>query len=206
MLPLMVDITERLVVVVGSGPVGRRKLRTVRLAGARVRVVSLEESPAALVSDYVEWICAPYERHHLDGAVLVFAAGPTEVNRRVVEDARALGILVNSATEPGLGDIHLPAVVRRGDLVVAIATGGSSPALAVALSAWLEAELDDSFRQWAALLGEMRVRVRDAVDNPEKRTRLLMELADWSWLEMLKKEGRDATRQRMLERLHLDAK
>src|SRR5262245_65841693 len=125
MFPVFLDLTGKRVVVVGGGAVGRRKARTARDAGAAVVIVD----PQAPGEPGVAHLAEAYRAEHLIGACLVFAAATPEVNARVVADAKAAGVWVNSATDPQHGDCFLPAVVRRGGLTIAVGTGGASPAL-----------------------------------------------------------------------------
>jgi precorrin-2 dehydrogenase / sirohydrochlorin ferrochelatase len=191
MFPLVLDLKGRLCVVVGGGPVGRRKAEALLGAGAAVRLVCLEtcpdNRPAAL-----DWHTEPYRPDHLDGAALVLAAATTDVNRRVVADARARGLWVNSATDPTAGDFFLPATVRRHDFVLAVSTGGSAPALAAEVRRHLEAQFDDAFGQWVALLAELRPIVLARIAEEEARHSLLARLSRWEWLERLRRDGPDA--------------
>jgi precorrin-2 dehydrogenase/sirohydrochlorin ferrochelatase len=195
MLPVLLDMTNRLAVVVGGGPVGRRKATALLAAGARVRLVCLEPRPADQTSPALDWLTGPYAPVHLDGAALVFAAGPPEVNGRVAADARARDVWVNAASDPEAGDFFLPSVVRRGDFVLAVGTGGTAPALARAVRRRLEAEFDPAFGEWVGLLAEARAVARQRVTDPDRRRELLERLCGWEWLERLRREGAEAVRE-----------
>ncbi|MDB5313141.1 MAG: sirC [Gemmataceae bacterium] len=196
MFPVMLDLTGRVVVVVGGGPVGRRKARAAGAAGAVVRVV--DPRPAEGLPGVV-WVVDPYTPDHLAGAALVFACASPEVNARVVADAKTRGVWVNSASDPDQGDCFLPAVVRQGGLTLAVSTGGASPALARRVREQLGAGFDAAFAGWVQLLNEIRPEVLAAVADPEKRRALLDALADWPWLDRLRAEGPDAVRAAMRE-------
>ncbi len=195
MYPLVLNLHGRLAVVIGGGPVGRRKAAALVEAGARVRLVCREPRPAD--GPAVEWLAGDYRPDHLDGAALVFAAGPAEVNRRVVADARARGLWVNDAHDPDAGDFLVPAVVRRGDFLLAVSTGGAAPLLARAVCARLEPQFDEAFGRFVALLAELRPVVLAEVADADRRRRLFEDLCRGEWLERLRAEGPDAVRRDM---------
>jgi precorrin-2 dehydrogenase/sirohydrochlorin ferrochelatase len=197
MYPLFVDLRDRLAVVIGGGTVGRRKTASLRSAGARVRLVCLEGRPATVNDPALEWRTETYAPHHLDGAVLAFAAGPPELNARVVADCRSRGVWVNAASGEDRGDFVVPATVRRGGLVIAVSTGGAAPALAATLRRRFEAELDGPFDVWLRLLVEMRGVVQERISEEDRRHELMRRLCEWPWLERLRVESEHKVREAM---------
>ncbi|HJZ55475.1 MAG TPA: bifunctional precorrin-2 dehydrogenase/sirohydrochlorin ferrochelatase [Gemmataceae bacterium] len=204
MFPVMLDLAGRQVVVVGYGPVGRRKAAAALAAGAAVRVVDpLFASPDLASPDRQggEFSChflpEHYRPDHLDGASLVFACATPEVNARVVTDAKGRGVWVNSASDPGAGNFFLPAVAQTGGLTIAVSTGGASPGLARRIREKLEVQFDAAFAEWVKLLDEIRAEVLASVADPDRRRELLDDFADWPWLERLRAEGIEAVRTAM---------
>lgn len=198
MYPLLLNTSGRLAVVVGGGDVGLRKARGLFEAGARVRLVCTENCPSEGMKGRLEWINAPYNPSHLEGATLVIAAATSELNRTVAADARARGILVNVAAEPQLCDFVLPATIRRGDFLLAIATGGSAPNLAQRVREQLEQAFDRAFGEWVDLLAEMRPLVRQKVHDLQKRAVVYHALSDWGWLDQIRSIGADQVRFEMI--------
>lgn len=131
--PLSLRLAGRLCVVVGGGAVGRRKVAGLLAAGARVRVVD-PRGEALDAGAEVELVPRAWRAEDLTGAFLVFAAtDDAALNARIVAAARSAGALAQAVDDPQNGDFHLPAVLRRGALTLAVFTGGRSPALAAAV-------------------------------------------------------------------------
>ncbi len=156
--PLHIELADRLCVVVGGGPVGRRKVAGLLAAGARVRLIDPQPPAPDLLPNRMELVTRAYRAGDLQGAFLVFAAtGDAELDRAIASESRRQGALVNLPGEPAAGDFTLPAVLRRGDLTVTVSTAGRSPALAALLkeqlSEWLPCH-------WATVL-QILAAVRD---------------------------------------------
>ena len=154
--PILLNLDGRLCVVVGGGPVGRRKARGLRDAGARVRLIDPEPPVGEEFRD-IEVAARTYRTADLRGAALAFAAaGDREVNAAVAADARREGIPVNVADAPLEGDFRLPALLRRGELTVAVSTGGQSPALAALVRDLLAETLGPEWTTVLELAGALR--------------------------------------------------
>lgn len=160
------DIRGRLAVVVGGGRVAVRKVRKLLQGGARVKVVAREaEAELALLASQgrIALEERPYAPGDLSGAFLALACASDEaVNAAVSEEARRLGILVNVADRPALCTFTLPAVVRRGDLTLAVATDGRCPALSRALREELERSYGEEYGALTDLMGRLRERLMAA--------------------------------------------
>jgi siroheme synthase-like protein len=199
--PVLLDLTDRRCVVVGGGIIAGRRVDGLVKAGARVTVISPRLAPAlaALVAaGRVEHEPREYREGDLDGADLAFVATDTgEVNAAVAREARERGVWINAADDPARCTFILPALVRRGDLTVAVATGGSSPALARAIREELEAYLTDDYATLASIAAEARREVRQAgrpVTSETWRRALGPEVR-----RLIVERGRDDAKQRLLE-------
>jgi siroheme synthase-like protein len=149
--------------VVGGGPVAARKAAGLLACDAQVHVIASEVSADVRSLSGVTWDERPYRAEDVAGYRLVITAtGTPDVDRAVAADAEGLGIWVNSADDPDNCSFTLPAIVRRGDLVVAVSTGGHSPALASWLRDRLGDDLGPEYVELLALLSEARDELRAA--------------------------------------------
>ncbi len=175
--PLMLNLQGKRVVVVGGGTVGTRKVRELLAAGADVTVVdhgSCCDSPA----DGVKPLTERYRPEHLEGAAVVFACtDDREMNARIAADARQLGALVNAADQPEDCDFFVPATAGDHDVVVAVGTGGASPALAGRLARLLSDALPARVGEYAAALADIRRRLLACDTTEADRRRILIRLA-----------------------------
>jgi len=154
--PVNLVVEGRSCLVVGGGAVARRKVEGLLASGASVTVVA-PEVDAAVAALPVRVERRPYRPGEAAGYRLVVAAtGDPDVARAVYEDAEAAGVWVNAADDPDHCSFTLPSVARRGDLQVAVSTGGRSPALASWLRRRIEAHLGAEYEVLLRLLSDAR--------------------------------------------------
>ena len=161
--PIFAIIEDKPCLVVGGGAVGERKVADLMAAGARVTVVSRTLTPelAALAErGEIRYLPADFREAQVEGMALVMAAtDDPEVNARVSAVAQARGIWVNVADAPEYCTFIVPAQVRRGDLTLAISTGGTSPALARQLREDLQQRFGPEYGPYLDLLQRVRTRL-----------------------------------------------
>jgi precorrin-2 dehydrogenase/sirohydrochlorin ferrochelatase len=167
-------------VVVGGGQVAERKVESLLECGAQVVVVSptiTERLQGWAAEGRLVHTARTFEAGDVDGALLVFAAtNRREVNAAVAWAGREARALVNVADDPLAGDFHTAAAVRQGDLLLAVSTGGASPAVAALVRRKLLTMFGPEYAALLELLGALRPRVLHEVP-PRERSRIWHSLA-----------------------------
>lgn len=202
--PLFVDLAGRPVLVVGGGAVAERKVEGLLAAGAAVTVVAPEATEAIARhagSGRIAWERRGYRAGDVEGRALVFVAtDDAAVTLAVAAEARARGVWVNAADDPDHCDFVLPSVFRRGALVVAVSTGGVSPALARAVRERLEAVLPREYEALAEVVGEVRRELRSRAPGPDADA-WRRALADDDLRDLVAQGRPEEARRRLLARL-----
>lgn len=162
--PAFLDLSGRRCVVVGGGGVATRKVQALLEADARVVVIApaiSAELRQLVAAGAVEHLSRAFEASDLSAAFLVIAAtDDASTNAFVAREGRERGVLVNAVDDPPNCDFIAPAVLRRGDLTLAISTGGKSPAFARQLREDLGQFLSDEHLALFDLLFEVRTELR----------------------------------------------
>jgi len=196
--PIFLELGGRRVVLVGGGAVATRKASVLLDAGARLVVVA--DRAGAVLTDLctrhgAQLIRAKYDKQYLGEAALVIAATSDEkVNRQVYADCQTLSILCNVVDDPQHCDFFVPAVVKRGDLQIAIGTEGNCPAYAGHLRKKLEKMFSEQHGQFLAELEGMRRRIIKEVPDSADRKALLGQLVDDGSFKHFNAGGVDAWR------------
>jgi precorrin-2 dehydrogenase/sirohydrochlorin ferrochelatase len=167
--------------VVGAGKIGEPKIGGLLETGARIRVVSLNASPAVREwarAGKIELEVRGFSAEDLDGAFLaIVATNSRTLNERVYREAQSRGVLCNVVDVPDLCDFFYPAIVRRGDLQIAVSTAGQSPSLAQKIRQQLEKQFGPGYASWVAELGETRQFILSSDLDKERKLDLLHSLA-----------------------------
>jgi precorrin-2 dehydrogenase/sirohydrochlorin ferrochelatase len=178
---MFVKLEGRRCLVVGAGKVGEPKIGGLIDTGARVHVLALEASEAVrgwARAGTITLELRAFANEDLDGTFLtVVATGSRALNASIYREAERRGILCNVVDVPEYCDFYYPAVVRRGDLQIAISTNGQSPSLAQKLRQQLERQFGPGYARWVAELGDTRRLVLASDLDPKRKSDLLHSLA-----------------------------
>ncbi len=192
----LLHLELRRCIVVGGGSVALRKVEGLLEAGANVEVISPALTPelqALVDAEAIQYIPRAYMEGDLERAFLVIAAtDEPPVNERIWSEARRLGCLANVVDDPAHCDFSLPAVVRRGELTIAISTGGGSPALARRLRERIEGWIGPEYADLTALLAELRPGLRAFSPSGESRMEAALRVVDSDILSVLQTQGKEA--------------
>jgi precorrin-2 dehydrogenase/sirohydrochlorin ferrochelatase len=173
--PVFLNVRRKKCVVVGGGQVAFRKVRMLLDCGASVTVISpvLHPDLSELADKKsIQVIRRSYKPGDLKGAMIVVGATDVKkVNRKVADEARGVGALINVVDDPKPSDFIIPSFFRRGDLTVAVSTAGRSPALARKVRTGLEEKLGDEYRPLVTLINDVR--------SSLKRQRITVRAEDW---------------------------
>jgi precorrin-2 dehydrogenase/sirohydrochlorin ferrochelatase len=167
--------------VVGAGRVGEPKIGGLIDTGARIQVVAIAASGQVREwadAGKVELELRAFSAGDLDGKFLaVVATASNSLNELIYREAQRRGVLCNVVDVPEYCDFFYPAVVRRGDLQIAISTAGQSPSLAQRLRQQLERQFGAGYAGWVEQLGETRRLILASDLDKERKWELLHSLA-----------------------------
>jgi precorrin-2 dehydrogenase/sirohydrochlorin ferrochelatase len=199
--PVFLDLRGVRCAVIGGGKVAQGKVKKLLDAGAEVTVISPAVTPALarLISKRrVRRLKTSYRAGALVRVRLVYAAtNDAAVNASVARDAKAAGILFNVVDRAALSNFIAPAVVRRGELVLAVSTGGASPALAKKIRQDLEKLFGKEYAPAVRLLAGARKKILGAGLPPGTRRKLLARLALSLSAEEIRRAGRKGAARRI---------
>jgi precorrin-2 dehydrogenase/sirohydrochlorin ferrochelatase len=181
LFPAFLKLTGRRCLVIGAGPVAQKKIEGLVRAGAMVLVVAPQATDSVRAwarAKKIRWEPRRFRAADFGGVFLVVASTSSPaLHEKIYRQARRRGVLCNVVDDPAHCDFYYGAVVRRGDLQIAISTGGHSPALAQRLRKKIEREIGAEYEHWLEQLGVARKRLFAKSLSPVRRKALLHRLA-----------------------------
>lgn len=197
--PIMIDLAGKKCLIVGGGHVAYRKALSLLDAGAEITVISPEICSELEQIDNITIKKRPYRTGDIKDFVLVFAAtGDSALNAEISEDATKMGRQVNVVDDPELCSFIVPAIIRRGSLLIAITTSGKSPALAKKIRLEMEREYGPEYAEFVDLLGEIRDEVKKRYTTQQDREAVFDRLIESGILQVLKDGRKEQAREMAL--------
>lgn len=202
----LVELPKQQTIVIGGGSVASRKVEGLLIAGAKVKIISPALTPELqhrAETGEVMVLPRPYQDGDLEGAYLVIAAtGDMMVNQAVWQEAQKRGCLINVVDDPQHSNFILPAVVQRGEMSIAISTGGNSPALARRMRERIEKLIGPEYGVLAELMGELRPELIASFPEGKERLQAALRVVDSDIIEIIQIHGRDVALAYGREQLH----
>lgn len=178
--PIMLDISNQIIKVVGGGKVAERKVESLLSYGAKVEVISPEITPKLLKyaeDGTINLKKRKYRYGDLEGSFLAYAATENlETQKKCKKECEEKNILLNSVNMPHIGDFIVPSTIKRGSLTISISTNGKSPGLSKKIREELEKSFPKGYSQYIEILGSLREEIKKDIPNIEIRKRIFHEL------------------------------
>jgi precorrin-2 dehydrogenase / sirohydrochlorin ferrochelatase len=182
LFPMFMKLSGKACLVVGAGKVGEPKIGGLIDTGAYIHVVAIAASSQVrewAIAGKIELELRAFQAGDVDGKFLaVVATASNSLNELIYREAQRRGVLCNVVDVPEYCDFFYPAVVRRGDLQIAISTAGRSPSLAQKLRKQLERQFGPGYAAWVEQLGETRQLILASDLDKETKRELLHSLAN----------------------------
>ncbi|NLO20886.1 MAG: bifunctional precorrin-2 dehydrogenase/sirohydrochlorin ferrochelatase [Syntrophomonadaceae bacterium] len=201
--PVYIDLNDRNCLIVGGGKVAERKIEQLLDYDCSIQVISLG------IEDKIKYwahqgLIQLYQREFtasdLEDVFMVFVATDNnQLNAELSKICRERGILVNAVDDPPHCDFYVPSILKRNSLVLAISTGGKSPAFARRLRRELEELITPAYGEFADILGEQRELIKERIEDIEVRKQIFEELVYSDVLDLLKAGEKEKAREKVTQ-------
>lgn len=197
--PICLKLENKKCAVVGAGKVAQRKINTLLQQKAQVVVIAPQLAPElAEKSDSFIWIKDCYRAEYLKDAFLVIAATDKRaINHEIAVYCEQNNILVNVVDEPDESSFIVNSYFTKGELLVAVSTGGASPALSRRIRLDLEKNIADEYADILKIIAEARAEAMIKITDSEKRREFLQSLGQIDYLTVINEESTDMLKNRV---------
>ena len=185
-MPLMIDLQDKKIVIVGGGNVATRRATSLVEYGARVHIVSpsiTTELHTLLQQQRVTWSEKGFEPQDIRHAYLVIIATDQPEVNQYVKDSLPQGTLLNHAADASAGDVTFPSVLKRGKLTISVSTDGASPKLGRQIISTLQDTYDERYENYIDFLYESRQRIKASTIEPSRKQALLQHVLSEDYLD-----------------------
>ncbi|MCP3028321.1 NAD(P)-binding protein [Halobacillus sp. A5] len=180
-VPLMVDFTDKKVVVVGGGPIAERRVHTLIEGEADIEVISPDVTEGLFslnAAKKIRWQQKYFSPEDaVDAFLIVAASNDTSTNQAVI-NASPSNALINCVQEAEEGNVQFPTHCKRGRLSISVSTQGASPILASQIKNDLEDKYDEGYEQYVDFLYEARQLIKQTSLSPNERKVILRRLVE----------------------------
>lgn len=186
MYPIMLQLRNKKVVVIGGGSVAERKVRGLLPEKAKITVVSptiTEELLKLAKTGQIQWHEKRFMKEDIQDAFLIFATTDDRFLNREIKLAAKDGQLVNIANQPEEADFQTPSQLKRGRLNITVSTDGASPILAKKIRKQLESQFDERYESYLDFLFQKRQWIMKEIENPALKRKLLVAIAQHEFFQ-----------------------
>ncbi|MBE3569542.1 MAG: NAD(P)-binding protein [Bacillales bacterium] len=191
MFPIMVDLSDKKIVVAGGGHVAYHKIQHLLKYDVHVHVVSptfhhgivalAKEKKVTLIQKSIEY------EDYKDAFFVIAATDSKIVNNQIANLARPQQLVVNT-TDPQNGNCTIPASFNRGKLVIGVSTGGASPTLAKEIRNQLAGQYDERYESYLDFLYEIREIIKHHISDPKEKRKWLKKAVDPIYLSSIEEQ------------------
>lgn len=187
--PIMVDLTDKIVTIVGAGKIAFRKYNSMKQYCNKINIVSPKINKDFTIvkknREDVNFIIDEYRFEYIKNSFLVIAATDINTtNNTIATDCKKNNILCNVINQAEIGDFIIPSIMRRGDLTISVSTLGSSPSLSAKIIKDLEKQFDPDYGNYVFLLGKIREKIIKEVITKEEKKTILNNLVNMTYEQL----------------------
>ncbi len=188
--PSFLDLKNKPVLIVGSGPETEIKIDQMHESGAKIKYISETISSSLLqnlTSHNIDFEIREFQKSDLEGKWLVISTSENEsINKKVFEETSAKNIFSNVVDVTDMCSFIFPAIIHEKDVSIAISTSGNSPALAQRIKKEISGVIGPEYGNLADLMGKIRPLILKRINDKKKRTSLFQRMVNSDLLNLLK--------------------
>ena len=190
-MPLMIDLSQKSIVIVGGGKVATKRASTLIEYCANVHIVSPIISTTLkelLDNENITWSQKEFEPQDVEHAdFVVIATNNNEVNTKVLESVPPHA-LCNHASKAQVGNVTIPSILKRGKLSISVSTNGASPKLSKKMISRISDMYDESYEMYIDFLYESRQLIKRLSIEPSRKQDLLQHILSDEYLDEVKQQ------------------